>query len=194
MLRHTVTIRASPTCPSSSMEEQRTFNPLVQGSSPWGGTTSSQLRAYKRMRACVASESLPRICRERAMRIGTMRERSPGKWELVVSAGVNPATGRYHRVVRTVATTWTSASRIFSTCRAKTVCSHPKNNVKPRTSSISPICCRCSGCGQHDSTRETTERCRASPGRRSAVFGEHTPRMSQSSCFSQVTGRLPSTL
>ena len=25
-------------CPSSSMEEQRTFNPLVQGSSPWGGT------------------------------------------------------------------------------------------------------------------------------------------------------------
>jgi hypothetical protein len=25
--------------PSSSMEEQRTFNPLVQGSSPWGGTT-----------------------------------------------------------------------------------------------------------------------------------------------------------
>ncbi len=37
--------------------------------------------------------------------MGTMRERSPGKWELVVSAGVNPATGRYHRVVRTVATT-----------------------------------------------------------------------------------------
>ncbi len=36
--------------------------------------------------------------------MGTMRERSPGKWELVVSAGVNPATGRYHRVVRTVAT------------------------------------------------------------------------------------------
>ena len=37
--------------------------------------------------------------------MGTMRERSPGKWELVVSAGINPATGRYHRVVRTVATT-----------------------------------------------------------------------------------------
>ena len=36
--------------------------------------------------------------------MGTMRERSPGKWELVVSAGINPATGRYHRVVRTVAT------------------------------------------------------------------------------------------
>jgi hypothetical protein len=34
-----------------------------------------------------------------------MRERSPGKWELVLSAGINPATGRYHRVVRAVATT-----------------------------------------------------------------------------------------
>ncbi|MGH9136500.1 MAG: tyrosine-type recombinase/integrase [Acidimicrobiales bacterium] len=47
-------------------------------------------------------------CRESAGKgfgaMGTMRERSPGKWELVVSAGVNPATGRYHRVVRTVAT------------------------------------------------------------------------------------------
>jgi hypothetical protein len=30
-------------CPSSSMEEQRTFNPLVQGSSPWGGTRFSLL-------------------------------------------------------------------------------------------------------------------------------------------------------
>ena len=28
--------------PSSSMEEQWTFNPLVQGSSPWGGTTRNQ--------------------------------------------------------------------------------------------------------------------------------------------------------
>jgi hypothetical protein len=36
--------------------------------------------------------------------MGTMRKRSPGKWELVVSAGANPPTGRYHRVVRTVAT------------------------------------------------------------------------------------------
>lgn len=31
-----------------------------------------------------------------------MRERSPGHWELVVSAGLDPATGRYRRVVRTV--------------------------------------------------------------------------------------------
>ena len=37
--------------------------------------------------------------------MGTMRERSPGKWELVVSAGRDEATGRYRRVVRTVATT-----------------------------------------------------------------------------------------
>ncbi len=33
--------RRRAACPSSSMEEQRTFNPLVQGSSPWGGTTRS---------------------------------------------------------------------------------------------------------------------------------------------------------
>ena len=33
-----VTLGRAACCPSSSMEEQRTFNPLVQGSSPWGGT------------------------------------------------------------------------------------------------------------------------------------------------------------
>jgi integrase len=31
-----------------------------------------------------------------------MRERSPGSWELTVSAGVDPTTGRYARVIRTV--------------------------------------------------------------------------------------------
>src|SRR5207342_1915868 len=34
--------------------------------------------------------------------MGTMRERSPGSWELTVSAGVDPTTGRYTRVIRTV--------------------------------------------------------------------------------------------
>lgn len=34
--------------------------------------------------------------------MGTMRERSPGSWELTVSAGVDPSTGRYARVIRTV--------------------------------------------------------------------------------------------
>ncbi len=34
-----------------------------------------------------------------------MRERSSGKWELTVSAGRHPATGKYRRVVRTLATT-----------------------------------------------------------------------------------------
>jgi integrase len=34
-----------------------------------------------------------------------MRERSAGKWELVVSAGRDPLTGKYRRVVRTFATT-----------------------------------------------------------------------------------------
>jgi hypothetical protein len=34
--------------------------------------------------------------------MGTMRERSPGSWELTVSAGVDPSTGRYGRVIRTV--------------------------------------------------------------------------------------------
>ena len=34
--------------------------------------------------------------------MGTMRERSPGSWELTVSAGVDPTTGRYARVIRTV--------------------------------------------------------------------------------------------
>ncbi len=34
-----VTLGCALCCPSSSMEEQRTFNPLVQGSSPWGGTS-----------------------------------------------------------------------------------------------------------------------------------------------------------
>ena len=36
--------------------------------------------------------------------MGTMRERSPGSWELTVSAGVDPSTGRYARVIRTVRT------------------------------------------------------------------------------------------
>ena len=36
--------------------------------------------------------------------MGTMRERSPGSWELTVSAGVVPNTGRYSRVIRTVRT------------------------------------------------------------------------------------------
>jgi len=36
--------------------------------------------------------------------MGTMRERSPGSWELTVSAGVDPTTGRYSRVIRTVRT------------------------------------------------------------------------------------------
>ena len=34
--------------------------------------------------------------------MGTMRERTPGTWELTVSAGVDPSTGRYARVIRTV--------------------------------------------------------------------------------------------
>jgi integrase len=34
--------------------------------------------------------------------MGTMRERSPGSWELTVSTGVDPNTGRYGRVIRTV--------------------------------------------------------------------------------------------
>ena len=37
--------------------------------------------------------------------MGTMREQTPGTWELVVSAGVDPATGRYRRVIRTIRTT-----------------------------------------------------------------------------------------
>ena len=37
--------------------------------------------------------------------MGTMRERSPGSWELTVSAGVDPTTGRYSRVIRTVRAT-----------------------------------------------------------------------------------------
>jgi integrase len=36
--------------------------------------------------------------------MGTMRERSPGSWELAVSAGVDPSTGRYARVTRTFRT------------------------------------------------------------------------------------------
>jgi integrase len=34
-----------------------------------------------------------------------MRQRSPGSWELVVSTGVDPRTGRYGRVVRTIRAT-----------------------------------------------------------------------------------------
>jgi len=37
--------------------------------------------------------------------MGTMRERVPGTWELIVSAGIDPATGRYRRVIRTVKST-----------------------------------------------------------------------------------------
>ena len=36
--------------------------------------------------------------------MGTMRERSPGTWELTVSTGWDPALGRYGRVIRTVRT------------------------------------------------------------------------------------------
>src|SRR5438034_831431 len=36
--------------------------------------------------------------------MGTMRERSPGTWELVVSTGWDPTKGRYGRVIRTVRT------------------------------------------------------------------------------------------
>jgi len=34
--------------------------------------------------------------------MGTMRERSPGSWELTVSTGIDADTGRYGRVIRTV--------------------------------------------------------------------------------------------
>ena len=34
--------------------------------------------------------------------MGTMRERSPGSWELTVSAGVDPSTGRCARVIQTI--------------------------------------------------------------------------------------------
>ena len=34
-----------------------------------------------------------------------MRERTPGSWELTVSAGLDPATGRYRRVIRKIKTT-----------------------------------------------------------------------------------------
>jgi hypothetical protein len=37
--------------------------------------------------------------------MGTMRERSPGSWELTVSSGFDSATGRYSRVIRTVRAT-----------------------------------------------------------------------------------------
>ncbi|MCP3855258.1 MAG: hypothetical protein GY698_11070, partial [Actinomycetia bacterium] len=37
--------------------------------------------------------------------MGTMRQRSPGKWELTVSAGRDASTGKYRRVIRTVQTT-----------------------------------------------------------------------------------------
>ncbi|MEO6125505.1 MAG: hypothetical protein ABIR32_17545 [Ilumatobacteraceae bacterium] len=34
-----------------------------------------------------------------------MRERTPGSWELTVSAGLDPATGRYRRVITKIKTT-----------------------------------------------------------------------------------------
>jgi len=37
--------------------------------------------------------------------MGTMRERTPGTWELVVWSGRDPATGRYRRVIRTIRST-----------------------------------------------------------------------------------------
>ncbi len=37
--------------------------------------------------------------------MGTMGERPPGSWELTVSAGLDPATGRYRRVIRKIRTT-----------------------------------------------------------------------------------------
>lgn len=37
--------------------------------------------------------------------MGTMRERTPGTWELVVSAGLDPTTGRYRREIRRIKTT-----------------------------------------------------------------------------------------
>ncbi len=46
--------------------------------------------------------NLPRM---RRSILGTMRLRSPGSWELIVSAGVDPRTGGYKRVIRTIKTT-----------------------------------------------------------------------------------------
>jgi|SRR3954453_23503203 len=43
--------------------------------------------------------------------MGTMRERTPGTWELSVSAGVDPNTGKYRRVIRTVRTTSTREAK-----------------------------------------------------------------------------------
>ncbi len=40
--------------------------------------------------------------------MGTMRERTPGTWELVVSAGLDPADGRCRRVIRRIKTTLNS--------------------------------------------------------------------------------------
>ncbi len=37
--------------------------------------------------------------------MGTMRQRSPGKWELTVSARRDASTGKYRRVIHTVQTT-----------------------------------------------------------------------------------------
>ena len=34
--------------------------------------------------------------------MGTMRQRSEGTWELIVSTGRDPSTGKYGRVIRTV--------------------------------------------------------------------------------------------
>ncbi len=44
--------------------------------------------------------------------MGTMRERTPGTWELVVSAGLDPSTGRYRRVIRQVKTTSKRAAKV----------------------------------------------------------------------------------
>jgi Phage integrase, N-terminal SAM-like domain len=57
------------------------------------------------LKTSAESNLVPRICRDGWIRMGTMRERTPGTWELVVSAGLDPATGRYRRVTRTVKTT-----------------------------------------------------------------------------------------
>jgi hypothetical protein len=37
--------------------------------------------------------------------MGTMRQRTPGTWELIVSAGLEPAIGCYRRVIRRIETT-----------------------------------------------------------------------------------------
>jgi hypothetical protein len=107
-----------PVRASSSMAEQRTLNPQVQGSNPWGRTTKALRTAVRRPASRSVRQAIQCLSNRLALgRVepepvkGHLRQRSPGVWEGIVIAGRDPLTGRWRYRSRTVRGTKREAQR-----------------------------------------------------------------------------------